>query len=83
MNFIHYNPKYYFEEIVKSYIDHPNQSNLYDTYRTPLYISEPLLFKNPKQSKHIDIHFSIPFLNSTPSIFIDLKNKLFLEIEYF
>jgi hypothetical protein len=82
MDFIHYNPKHYFEENVKSYIDNPIQSNLYDTYREPLYISEPLLFKNPIQTKHITIPFFIPFLNSTPSIIIDLKNRLFLEIEY-
>jgi hypothetical protein len=83
MDFIHYNPKHYFEEeTVKSYIENPNKTCLYDTYREPLYISEPLLFKNPRQTKHIDIPFFIPFLNSTPSIFIDLKNQLFLEIEY-
>jgi len=82
MDFIHYNPKHYFEETVKTYIEPPNQSNLYDTYREHLYISEPLLFKNPTQSKHITIPFFIPFLNSTPSIIIDLKNRLFLEIEY-
>jgi hypothetical protein len=83
MDFIHYNPKHYFEEeTVKSYIEKPNKTCLYDTYREPLYISEPLLFKNHIQSKHIAIPFFIPFLNSTPSIFIDLKNQLFLEIEY-
>jgi hypothetical protein len=85
MDFIHYNPKHYFEENVKSYIDHPIQSNLYDTYREHLYISEPLLIKNHNQSKHIAIPVFIPFFNydgETPSIFIDLKNRLFLEIEY-
>ena len=82
MDFIHYNPKHYFEETIKSYIEPPIQSNLYDIYRKPLYISEPLLFKTPAQSKHITIPFFIPFLNSTPSIIIDLKNRLFLEIEY-
>jgi hypothetical protein len=82
MDFIHYNPKHYFEETSKLYIDIPIKSTLYDVYREHLYISEPLLFKNHTQSKHIAIPFYIPFLNSTPSIFIDLKNRLFLEIEY-